>query len=114
VTEVVRLLVQEGSLVSELDRGQQNWSMQIPQGVREVIGRRLDRLSGQCNQALTTASVIGREFSLKQLEPLIDDMSGDRLLEVMEEALAARVVEEFPQTVGWYQFCHEAIPKFVI
>jgi len=114
VMEVVRLLVQEGELVSRLDREQQNWSVRIPQGVREVIGRRLDRLSVRCNQVLTTASVIGREFSLKQLEPLIEDMSGDQLLEVMEEALAARVVEEFQQTVGCYQFCHTMIQQTLL
>ena len=47
--------------------------MRIPEGVREVIGRRLDRLSERCNEMLTIASVIGREFSLDQLEKLIDD-----------------------------------------
>ena len=44
--------------------------------------------------------VIGREFELRQLAPLVEDMSEDRLLEVLEEALAARVIEELPQAVG--------------
>jgi DNA-binding CsgD family transcriptional regulator len=114
VTEVVRLLVQEGGLASEVNRELPNWSVRIPQGVREVIGRRLDRLSGRCNQALTNAAVIGREFTLKQLEPLIEDMSADRLLEVMEEALAARVVEELPHTVGCYQFCHTMMQQTLL
>jgi DNA-binding CsgD family transcriptional regulator len=122
VTEVVRLLVQEGSLASEYDQERQNWSMRIPQSVREVIGRRLDRLSARCNQVLTIASVIGREFSFQQLEHLMDDpsagsgqgMSGDRLLEVLEEALAARVVEELPQSVGCYQFCHTMVQQTLL
>ena len=52
-----------------------------------MIGRRLDRLSDRCNETLAVASVIGREFGLDQLELLIDDLSEDRLLEVLEEAL---------------------------
>ena len=72
VTEVVRLLVQEGELTRDAspgaasgrDSGRDSWNVRIPEGVREVIGRRLDRLSERCNETLTVASVIGREFIL--------------------------------------------------
>lgn len=33
-------------------------------------------------------------------------MTEDRLLEVLEEALGARIIEEMPRTVGRYQFTH--------
>jgi predicted ATPase len=66
VTEVVRLLLQEGGLTAPADGEPQSWGTRIPEGVREVIGRRLDRLTERCNQTLTTASVIGREFDLAQ------------------------------------------------
>ena len=49
------------------------------------------RLSERCCETLTIASVIGREFELVQL---------NRLLEILEEALSARVIEELPQAVG--------------
>jgi tetratricopeptide (TPR) repeat protein len=111
VTEVVRLLVQEGELTQDRAGQRDSWSVRIPEGVREVIGRRLDRLSERCNETLTIASVVGREFTLEQLSPLIDDISGDRLLEVLEEALAARVVEELPDAVGRYQFTHALIQE---
>ena len=110
VTEVVRLLVQEGELSSE-SGSRDSWTVRIPEGVREVIGRRLNRLSQRCNETLTTASVIGREFELRQLTPLVEDMSEDRLL---EEALAARVIEELPQAVGRYQFTHALIQETLI
>ena len=64
-----------------------------------MVGRRLDRLSAQCNEVLNVASVIGREFTLEQLKPLIRSITAGQLLQVLEEALAARVIEEFPQTV---------------
>jgi len=121
VTEVVRLLVQEGALTPDLGRGGSrtaptrtegdSWTIRIPEGVREVIGRRLNRLSQRCNEALTVASILGREFTLAQLRPLVEDVSEDRLFEVLEEALASRVIEELPQSVGRYQFTHALIQE---
>ena len=131
VTEVVRLLVQEGDVTADPSTGppmisgrlatsgrnsgraeeRESWTVRIPQGVREVIGRRLNRLSQRCNETLTMASVIGREFALEHLRPLINDMIDERLLEALEEALAARVIEELPQSVGRYQFTHALIQQ---
>ena len=47
VTETVRLLIQEGEIASGRtnESGTTSWEIRIPEGVREVIGRRLDRLS---------------------------------------------------------------------
>jgi predicted ATPase len=45
VTEVVRLLAQEGDLGVEQVLETDSWALLIPEGVREVIGRRLNRLS---------------------------------------------------------------------
>ena len=115
VTEVVRLLVQEGALTpspSPAGRGETDtWTIRIPEGVREVIGRRLNRLSQRCNEALTVASILGREFTMSQLRPLVEEVSEDRLFEVLEEALASRVIEELPQSVGRYQFTHALIQE---
>ncbi|MGH3137399.1 MAG: ATP-binding protein [Gaiellaceae bacterium] len=111
VSEVVRLLVQEDELTPERLTGREGWSVRIPEGVREVIGRRLERLSERCNETLAVASVIGREFELEQLERLIGDLSEDRLLEVLEEALSARVIEELPRAPGRYQFTHALIQE---
>ncbi|MFQ6030749.1 MAG: hypothetical protein ACE5Q6_25035, partial [Dehalococcoidia bacterium] len=111
VTEVVRLLVQEEELAPEGARDRESWSVRIPEGVREVIGRRLDRLTDRCNQTLTVAAVVGREFSLDQLQPLVEDLTEERLLEVLEEALQARVIEELPRAAGQYQFTHALIQE---
>jgi predicted ATPase len=106
LSEIVRLLVVEGQL--ERPQVTSSSSIRIPEGVREVIGRRLDQLSDECNRILTTASVIGREFSLDALEPL-SDVSGDQLLELLDEAMAARVINEMPQAIGQYSFVHALI-----
>ena len=115
VTEVVRLLVQEGGLTPEGPGGELRSIMRIPEGVREAIGRRLNRLSERCNDTLTIAAVIGREFELRQLQPLISSassgqaLSEDQLLEVLDEAVGARIVDELPQPTGRYQFSHALI-----
>ena len=114
MAEVVRLLAQEGELTPQrrgdigagLKPAPTRWDILIPAGVREVIGRRLDRLTESCNQVLAVASVIGREFELGLLGRLMDQLSSDELLEAVEEAVAARLVEEVPSAVGRYQFTH--------
>ena len=111
VTEVVRLLAQEGELTPKQLSGDESWSIRIPKGVREVIGRRLDRLSDACNEALAVASVIGREFGLDQLQRLLKEYSEDRLVELLDEALAARLIEEATGVIDRYQFTHTLIQE---
>ena len=112
VNEVVRLLVADGRL--DKPESVTSWSVTIPQGVREVVGRRLDHLSDECNRVLTIGSVIGREFDLKTVEKVLSQaeegrMTGDRLIEVLEEAVAARVITEVPNRLDWYSFAHALI-----
>jgi tetratricopeptide (TPR) repeat protein len=57
------------------------------------------------------ASIIGREFTSAQLNSLVEDATEDRLFEILEEALSARVIEELPQSVGSYQFTHALIQE---
>ena len=112
VNEVVRLLVSDGRL--EHADSVSSWSVTIPQGVREVVGRRLDHLSEECNRVLTIGAVIGREFDLKTVEKVLAQadegrMTGDRLVEVLEEAVAARVITEVPNKVDNFSFSHALI-----
>jgi DNA-binding CsgD family transcriptional regulator/tetratricopeptide (TPR) repeat protein len=121
VTQVVQLLAQQGQLASATAMTGRTRELQIPPGVQEVIGRRLEHLSERCNQVLTVASVIGREFGLGLLEWLMadpstsplrisgHDLSSNEVLEGVEEALAARVLEEMPHTEDRYQFTHVLI-----
>jgi len=74
VNEVVRLLAQEGELGPEKLIERRSWSVRIPEGVREVVGRRLNRLSERCNEVLTIAAVVGREFTLQQLGRLVEGL----------------------------------------
>jgi DNA-binding SARP family transcriptional activator/tetratricopeptide (TPR) repeat protein len=106
VGEVVRLLASEGSL-PEIDI-QTLWTLGVPQGVREVIGRRLRRLSRDCSRLLTLASVLGREFRLEALERL-SELGGDELVDLLDEAMSARVLASVPGTRTHLRFAHALI-----
>ena len=76
--------------------------------MKEVVGHRLARLSEECNSVLTIASVIGREFGIDALERA-SGLALERLLELLEEAVAAHVVAELPSVDGHYMFAHPLI-----
>ncbi len=103
VTEIIRMLPSEG-----LEENQE-YLTSIPEGVRDAIGRRLNRLSESCNRVLTTASVVGREFDFRLLRALMDDLTEEQMLGLVEEALEARVIEEVSAEEERYQFIHVLI-----
>ncbi len=100
VGEIVRLFSQ-----GEMSAGP-GWDATVPEGIRDAIGRRLDRLSSECNSVLTTASVVGRQFDLQVLEVLSSDFSEEQLLELLDEALKAGVLAEVRTGAGRFQFQH--------
>jgi DNA-binding CsgD family transcriptional regulator len=63
----------------------------VPQGVREVISRRFDRLLQPTRRLLRQASVLGREFSVG----LLADVSGQpvpQVIDLLDEAVAGSLV----------------------
>ena len=107
LSEVVNLMVQEGTLNADSVS-----DIAIPDGVREAIGRRLNLLSSEANQVLTTAAVVGREFPLETLQILFDG-TDHALVGLLDEGLAARVIEE-RETPGRYQFTHAQIQETLL
>ena len=104
VGEVVRLMASEGRLGEEQARRE----VAIPQGVREVVGRRLDRLSGTANEVLRLAAVCGREFELAVLER-VSPLSSEQVTEALDEAVAARLVVVARERPGLYSFAHSLV-----
>jgi hypothetical protein len=78
----------------------------IPEGVREVIGRRISRLSPAANAVLQLAAVVGRNFDLAVLDHLAD-LDRDSVLAAVDEAVQAQVVTEID--VGCYMFSHALV-----
>jgi class 3 adenylate cyclase/tetratricopeptide (TPR) repeat protein len=104
VAETVRLLSLEGIEPDSAGR----LRLAIPRTVQGVIARRLTHLSEDCNRLLVLASVLGREFALDALARL-GSLSVDQLLELLDEALAARVVSDVPGAPGRLRFSHVLI-----
>ena len=81
----------------------------IPQGVREVVGRRLDRLSETANEVLRLAAVCGREFELEVLERVCDRRPRSRSTAALDEAVGGRLVVESRERPGLYSFAHALV-----
>jgi tetratricopeptide (TPR) repeat protein len=97
VQEVVRYLAEEGLITQKEGRWRPTkdtpLEMNIPEGLRDVIGKRLSLISKQCNQILSVASVIGRDFRLEVLKK-VSGLSEEELFSALEEAKKAAIIEE--------------------
>jgi len=95
IEEVVKGLVERDLL------GQENgeWNLSegvdtfIPQSIQIALGKRLDSLSEDGQEALSLASILGREFDMD----ILLEMSGwdeDRMLDALDEAIKAQLITE--------------------
>ncbi len=100
--ELVRLLDTRGTL-STLTADD---LAPVPATVKGVLSRRLHDLSEDCRTVLATASVVGDEFDLDVVETLTA-LPRDRLLEVVDEASAAHILED--AGVAVYGFTHPLV-----
>lgn len=110
--EILRHLSETGAIAAR-DNGR--WvatkrveQLGIPEGVKEVIGRRLTRLSEQANLALRSGSVLGRELRLDVLEP-VTGLGTEEMLDALEEATAAGIVAEVASAPGRWTFTHALV-----
>jgi len=107
VREVVRNLLTEGLDLSAAQVAPTRWS--IPEGVRQVIDRRLARLSPATNQMLQMGAVLGEGFSFDVLRSASDIEQG-ALVDALDSAVAAGMLRE--QQTG-YEFTHALIRRTV-
>jgi tetratricopeptide (TPR) repeat protein len=89
-------------------------TIEVPEGVRLVIGRRLDRLGEHARKVLTAAAVIGRTFPLDLLQSVVAD-SEDAVLDAIEEAERTQLIAaDAGQRTPRYGFVHELIRTTLI
>jgi hypothetical protein len=91
IEEVLRHLIEMGVLYERGGR----WTsaltsdeIGVPEGVQEVLSRRLSRLSEPCRSVLAAAAVLGREFPFDVLLAMVD-ADEEQLILALEEALDA-------------------------
>jgi class 3 adenylate cyclase/tetratricopeptide (TPR) repeat protein len=116
VEEVFRHLVEEGKLLDPAGRFRADLQvdeLDVPEGVRLVIGRRLERLSDTARKILAGAAVIGRAFTFDLLQAL-SDLSVEELLDAVEEAERARLIVSTEGPEARYTFGHELIRQTLL
>ena len=108
VGEVLRHLIETGAVRRDGDR----WvvaepdRVTIPEGVRDVIGRRLSRLPPVANDVLAIAAVLGREFDVELLLA-VSDTAEPEALDALDQSVRARLLEE--TGVDEYRFAHALV-----
>ncbi len=110
--EILRHLAEVGAIAQDADG---RWAavrgiseIGLPDSVREVVGRRIRRLSSDTFRALVVAAVIGRDFDIATLCH-VDDAGEEEVLDALEEAERAAVVAEVAGVTGRYTFVHALI-----
>ena len=107
IEEIVRHLAEAGVRADQADaRVLQRFG--LPEGVKDVIAQRLERLDMQAIEWLRVAAVIGRDFDAALLERVVN-LDEDEFLNTLDEALAAGLVVEVPGRPGRYSFSHALI-----
>lgn len=117
VEEVYRHLFELGKIFDESGEflsGIRIADTEVPRGVLLVIQNRLERMSEACRGALTLAAVVGRSFSFKLLSST-SELDEDTLLEAIEEAEAATLIEDLSSgREASYRFVHEQIRQTLL
>ena len=104
VSELLRDLRETGAIARREGRWETTTlvdELAIPEGVREVIGQRLSRLSEPANRVLAVAAVVGPEFEPAVVE-LTSGLDEEVVLSALEEATAARLLA--PGYAGRFRF----------
>jgi tetratricopeptide (TPR) repeat protein len=117
--EVYRHLVEEGRLLDDEGRFRADLAigeLDVPENVRLVLDRRLNRLSAEARRLLAAAAALGRFFSFELVEALAD-LGPDELLDTMDECERARLVlpaSSDPAHATRYLFTHELVRQTIL
>ena len=111
VVELVRALLEGGELL----RSDDGWTAtnsvlttELPGSVREAVLRRVHRLDPGVLATLSTASVIGRDFDFDLLQSICE-LDENRLLDILEAATAANLIQEVASADARFTFTHALI-----
>jgi len=110
--ELLRHLTESGAIVPGEDG---RWHLAgeitelgLPQSVREVVGRRVERLGSEARTVLSAAAVIGRDFTFDILLTVLE-LPETQLIDLLEEAVAASLLAENSEHVGHFTFTHALV-----
>jgi uncharacterized membrane protein len=117
VEEVYRHLIEEGKIFDEAGQFRTDVEIDeidVPENVRLIIGRRLERLEENERRVLTAAAVIGRSFSFKLLTAICE-IDVDELFTIVEKAQQMGIIvasSEAPEKP--FTFSHELVRQTLL
>jgi predicted ATPase len=117
VEEVYRHLIEERKVFDETGQFRTDIKIaenEVPESVRLIIGRRLERLDENEKQALTAAAVIGRSLDFKLLAA-ISKIDVDELFTIIEKAQRMGIIvasSQHPETS--FCFAHELVRQTLL
>jgi AAA ATPase domain len=117
IEELYRHLLEDGKLFDAAGQFRTDITIDeidVPENVRLIIGRRLERLDENERRVLTAAAVIGRSFSF-QLLAAISQIDIDELFVVIEKAQEMRIIvpsAEGPERP--FTFGHELVRQTLL
>ena len=109
IGEVLRHLAESGAIVYSAGRwaaARAGDEQLLPEGIKDVVGRRLSALPDVTQSSLATAAVIGVDFDLDVLSA-VSGMAEEELIDCLEAALSAHLLVE--TGVGRYRFSHALV-----
>jgi hypothetical protein len=115
VVEMLRHLAESGAITTttaEPTPGVSPARLAVPENVKGVIAHRVARLGPEANDLLLTASVLGHAFELDVLQRL-SELDEERIVDKLDSAVRAHVVEEVAGAAGRYTFSHALIRDIV-
>ncbi len=115
IEEVYLHLAESGVLFDEQGRVRQDLSVaenSVPEGVRLVLGQRLERLSPSVRDTLTAAAVFGRVFP-PDLVSEVARADPDGVVDAFDEAEHARLLGPTKRD-GYLAFSHELIRQTLL
>ena len=110
MSEVIRLLSERGEL-EDASKTDGPVTLGMPRGVLEVVRQRLNRLSPECHQVLSNASIVGRDFDFRLLSILSGEITEDQLLQAIDEAVIAHLIQDSVGMGDRYQFSHAVVQQ---
>src|SRR5258708_6568584 len=117
VEEVYRHLIEEGKVFDAAGQFRTDVEIDeidVPESVRLIIGRRLERLDENEKRALAAAAVIGRSFSFKLLSAICE-IEVDELFTIVEKAQQMGIIvagSEAPEKP--FTFSHELVRQTLL
>jgi DNA-binding NarL/FixJ family response regulator len=109
IEELARYLLEEGKLDAVVAANRLDLrALRVPEGVRQVVRGRLARLSSDARRLLMHAVVFTAGIDFPVLQALTG-LSEDALLDALDEALGAHLIQPLNGPAETYEFVHAII-----